>query len=503
MNRLEEADAILKWLAQLYKQNPELQIELDTIYYVLMNYGYEQSDKIKEVERNFDNWQTRFMNNPNISVYRDSRQPSFLQFRNDTVIDKATDVKLYLSIDSDHIYECVNTIFDFISQNNMPTYSKVANRERSDDVVIRLPRMEDAKKVIDFINSNPQITRYARRTNPFLMRQGVVAVAYDKYLSFNKETSQLIKEYLEIKRQRNELDDVNIQKFANFVAYTYEETFNNLNRIDHIIDISGFEEREERFGTKGDLMLNYEQVYSLLLKQLSPNFDLQGFEQFYAKCNDLGTTLSMVKYYNDSIRNKQIMEYNEQRSNAMELINSYVNYCLQNKKMSLEQISLQLNGFANGKVETITRDNNYRSLFMSQVLPKDIFVATKYIEELIEKQKVEAQANSNVTVDQKCEYFLEACIATLRKYDKTQLTVAINQIIHSNNFGFITNDSEHGHKYRVDLKAHYTKEEIITYRDQLIDKLAKELSWTIPLDNDMTRYFADILNAKYSNNRSL
>ena len=49
---------------------------------------------------------------------------------------------------------CVMQIFDFIGQNKFETYSKVSDVIRSDAIVLRMANINDAKKVINFINTN-------------------------------------------------------------------------------------------------------------------------------------------------------------------------------------------------------------------------------------------------------------------------------------------------------------------------------------------------------------
>lgn len=104
-------------------------------------------------------------------------------------------MKIYLSFSKEDVFECVNMIFDYIDQNELSTLSKVADVRRSDEVVLRMSNVEDAKKLLEFINNNEYLSTRAKPVNPFLIKSGVAGLANDRLLSYNETLSFIIAEY--------------------------------------------------------------------------------------------------------------------------------------------------------------------------------------------------------------------------------------------------------------------------------------------------------------------
>lgn len=193
-NRASEMDAFLKWFAKLYNQNQNYPIQKNMLYSYLATYELTEIElQDRNIEENFERWKNHYKDNPNIHVFYTERQPEFLQFQ--SYADKGSHhIKLYFSFTKEHIETCVNTIFSYIASQNMKTFSKVASKLRSDSVVLRITNMEDALKVINYINSTPSLNRYAKPTNPFLFQVGKMGVAYDNYISYNETLSLLLEQ---------------------------------------------------------------------------------------------------------------------------------------------------------------------------------------------------------------------------------------------------------------------------------------------------------------------
>ena len=196
-----------------------MEINRDTIYSHLALYGLTEEDvKNREIDYNFQSWINNFQNDPNLAVYYTERQPGFLQFQNKKSLgDKH--VKLYLSYPADKINYCVNKIFKYVADQDMPTCSKVSKKLRSDSVVLRMANFDDAAKVINYINSDYELTSCAKETNPFSIKHGVVGVAYDDMLSYNTTLSFVMEEYFNYCRRNNVLTNAHNEWFTALINY--------------------------------------------------------------------------------------------------------------------------------------------------------------------------------------------------------------------------------------------------------------------------------------------
>ena len=172
MNNPVEINEFLKYYAKIYKQKPELPILRDTIYHGLMTYGLKEEEKQdNSIKYMFNKWIEHYKNT-NLIVYESELQKRFLQFHSSNGRNSEDYVKIYVTFAKEDIELCVMQIFDFIGQNKFETYSKVSDVIRSDAIVLRMANINDAKKVINFINTNLYLSSKARKTNPFLIKNG-------------------------------------------------------------------------------------------------------------------------------------------------------------------------------------------------------------------------------------------------------------------------------------------------------------------------------------------
>ena len=211
MNNPVEIDEFLKYYAKIYKQNPGLPILRDTIYHGLMTYGLNEEEKQnKSIKYMFANWMEHYKNT-NLIVYESELQKRFLQFHSSNGRNYEDYVKIYVTFAKEDMESCVMHIFDFINQNKFETYSKVSDVIRSDAIVLRMANINDAKKVINFINTNSYLSSKARKTNPFLIKNGVVGLASDRNLSYNSTIAFLITKYY---KSVSNYDNVNYENLA-------------------------------------------------------------------------------------------------------------------------------------------------------------------------------------------------------------------------------------------------------------------------------------------------
>ena len=249
MDRFQEIEKLLFYFRDYYSQNPNEEIDSFDIYSKLCLYGLENDPSFDINDSNsryitdlWDSWMFFFQNNPGIRVEHFEQQELFLQFYNKgNVKDISNCYKLYLSFPKDKMEACVKDVFSFIAANNMVNCSKTANKTRSDSVVLRIYNTDDAIKVINYINSNPNLYSNALPTNPFLQRYGVVGMGYDYTMSYNSVVSSLIAKYISDKKTTNSFETISFNDFKNYIDTLYLNLLNGVDLEDTIYNIIGNE----------------------------------------------------------------------------------------------------------------------------------------------------------------------------------------------------------------------------------------------------------------------
>lgn len=446
MNRCEEMSSFLNFLAKMYEQNPTLEVNEKTIYSLLCNYGLEEEElKDKDISFMRERWITHFQNDFNLHCFVSPSQPYFLQFHNARNLgDKH--VKLYLSYPKEKMEECVNKIFDYIALHNMATVSKVARVIRSDAIVIRLDKLTDAKKVIQFINKDKMLTEYAKPTNPFVVRCGVVGVAYDDCLSFNCTLSFLLKKYFSECRKNQTLAKVSLEDFSLFSQKLYQTIFYTPHGIQEFVKEQEVQKNVSRFAfaSIGRLLLNYEQVLTLISKSLNPDMTIEDFATLHTSFKK--DNQELIDYYNDLFTNQVEQKKDEKK----QLLDEYI--CYAKTKYGIEDTIAHLNIYLNGNLAAITRDKNFRYRFQTDLPPAVLLKITNndvanYIKNYF-----------NMYIEKPTDWytcFLNACLATYLKYGYGQLKQAITSGLEGD-YRYFTNTQEN---YRKKFSMYLKKEE--------------------------------------------
>ena len=159
---------------------------------------------------------------------------------------KLDDKKINIVIKLNGEYPVDIDIDENNNQNNFATYSKVSDVVRSDSVVLRMVNPDEANKVINFINNDPYLSSKARKTNPFLMKSGVVGIASDKKLSYNSTLAYLITKYF---KETANYDNVGYNDFKRFSQKYFNDVFINQTKLEDFIYDEDF-----------DILKNYSQV---------------------------------------------------------------------------------------------------------------------------------------------------------------------------------------------------------------------------------------------------
>lgn len=443
-SRVVQMEEFLKYHAKLYKQNPGLEIKRETIYSDLMNYELQKDEVGQSLAKYFDDWQYRFRGRK-LNVFYSFQQPRFLQFHYDAY-EKKDHVKIYLSFSKEDVFECVNMIFDYIDQNEFSTLSKVADVRRSDEVVLRMSNVEDAKKLLEFINNNEYLSTRAKPVNPFLIKSGVAGLANDRLLSYNETLSFIIAEYF---KKVEDYDKVSLLDFRRFVVNYYNNVFASGSEYENFCNSSIFLEYSDSYSRISDRMANFYQVFRTLIMSLDSKTKLEDFFNHVSMCQDNNRFYKLSEYFSN-MQDKSLNKSNESIDKEA-LLKEYIVYA--SKKYGAANVIVYINSYLDGNVNAITRDNNYRDLFVENLTPNDIFRITNndvkgYINKLFNIKE-----NNN---DEIVSLFVRAIYETQAKYGAAQACHAIRMISY-NNLSYITNSNGN---YR-DKLSEYSYDELV------------------------------------------
>ena len=158
-SKRKEMQEFLDFIYTITIQNPNVNINFGAIYNQLIFRGLSPNEKTENgvginTRQFFDRWKERFASRRNVSAFCDEKNfEEWFQFVNGNVREGEF-IKLYIPINTPHLYEGVNQLFDFIASENIEHESKVGEIARIDNVIVRLRKGDktSAQKIIDFIN---------------------------------------------------------------------------------------------------------------------------------------------------------------------------------------------------------------------------------------------------------------------------------------------------------------------------------------------------------------
>lgn len=291
-NRIEE---FLKMLSRITFENPEDSLNENIVYSFLIDLGVQDKtlnkDELSEkcfanecrenqINYLFSYWINKFYHKKNTKCFVDFNWDYFCQFISSDVyygrkgdIRESTHIKLYIPLDSKHIKDGANMIFDFLDQNNISHLSKIGSVIRFDDIVIRVFNESDARKIIKYINSNSYINEGLIKPNPFLYSENGIALAFDGELSCNSCLATIICEYIKNKKVSNGYNSskpITFNDFYDFMLYMYVEIFNKDNKGKYTTDIF-FEDYSEK--KKSDL----QGIFKTLLYCKENDYDISTY----------------------------------------------------------------------------------------------------------------------------------------------------------------------------------------------------------------------------------
>lgn len=355
-NRIEEIDLFLKRMANIYAINPNHDIYASLGSYDFNDFELTDSD----VSSLFGLWQQHFKSKHHITT--GFRRYDFLSFESSNFNDHSC-VKMYLSFPKTNIKQAVIKIFDYIDKKKIVTCSKVANCLRSDGVVLRVSNVSDANLIMNYVNNDKKLSSWMKRTNPFVSRNGSIGVAYDEELSYNSFVADIIRTYLIMRRNENNLIRVSYNDFVSYVKAYYRETFQSLSGIKKLLNTSDFKKNYHRISgyncnyAEENLILNYEKVCTMLMQSLDCNKNIDDYLKLIASFQDKERDYQMTSYYGTIINSEKQKEI---LATLKKILDDYIRY-LDSKNIDAKRTLKEF--FKRGDYNLITREHSFRSLF--------------------------------------------------------------------------------------------------------------------------------------------
>ena len=226
MSKRNEQELFLSYIRDIYLANPYLEINDDTIYNELSHF-YEENGIRKRIGNNglllnvqqslARKFGSKFSSGGYFWFYENRKNFGDTDYYNKLY----NAIKLYISVDAENLYDVTTKIIEYIQKENILTQTKVAKNMRNDVLVVRVSNGEEAKKVIDFVNSLNYKSNI--KPNPFALSSGKASITRDGSLSYNGTVCNMITNYLRDCRFRNKMDSANIDGLYKYVNDTIKK----------------------------------------------------------------------------------------------------------------------------------------------------------------------------------------------------------------------------------------------------------------------------------------
>ncbi len=397
MTKKDKQNKFLKYLAQIYLENPNLTISDATIYHELVHFdfGSKQNAHIKnnslvsiqvKLNNEFQGKSCHCFNNNYFWVIenrRDLNDSGFYRLMENSI-------KLYIPIDSENFYHIASQLFTFMLEKNIIMQSKVAKVMRNDALVVRISSSKEAEDVINYLESLNYKSKV--ETNPFLVNDNnsQVSLARDGHISYNTALTKLIREYLKNKQKSHNLNDISAKEFANFIIEKINLSFQDKEIFANTYDLRTAKEFKDFLSTSNLISQN---ILTPLNKEQLFNYHYDYQEKESPHLLSLTTEEQkllyiinkMCSYYSISEVHMRILEYiskeNVNYFTRRDGIRALVNYYFPPYKIKTMLKDMSWNAFLSASLTTMQK-YDYNQLLYA-------------IDNLLKEEKIDGFTNQN------------------------------------------------------------------------------------------------------------
>ena len=398
MTKQDERNLFLKYLADVYLQNPNLPINKATIYGELKTFNVVGNTRTLISKENLAPVQValnnKYKNNENaVSFTFNNGYFWAIENRNNkddkTFYDEMENsIKLYIAVEPENLYQISSALFDFMFKENITMQSKVSKEMRSDVLVCRISKKEDVNKINKFLNEELNY-KSSIKPNPFILSDRNMSLALDGHLSYNMVLATFIELYLEVKREKNELDNVNDIELGLFI----DETIKNINNNKDLLDRFKVNDSQK--------FVDLIRISNILKDNINNNLSINKLYK-YQKVKDSDKIENITQTFND-----------EDKEKILYVINRLTYY------YSLDEVHERIMKYIeSGNINQFTRRDNIRKI-----------VAENYTPLIM----------NSILKEMGWSALLDVSNETYQKYGYEQLVYAVDKLINENKIDSFTN----------------------------------------------------------------
>ena len=333
-----------------------------------------------------------------------------------SILEKTNNIKIYLSLEQDKIYEISSKIIEYMYKKKVPSLYTIQNYYNDKVVSISFISIEDLEAVTNYIKTRLKLTN--------------VSIGIDGIMSYNSVLSKLIERYM---KEIDSYDNVNIDSFSNFIE-------------DNILSIN--KRRKE---------------YLILLYDLDSN----------EKYNDFIILSNIIKdnAYNE-LSLEKLQKYQKKMCSKKEKIFTEDELININKLAVRQLLDVILEVYDNDENINNTIDELHKNIlsFLKEedynYLPKE-----KNIRSII-KEKITYDNFRDHIMRLGTEALFKVCVDTKMKYGDVQLKRALKEAEETGNISSFTNMNGARSELGIVLPKEILKELVKTsYEEHITDSL--------------------------------
>lgn len=318
MDKIKLQEEYFEKVKELFKKHSDLPEDkfYNYVYTELIRLNISNYDKTTLLSYEFTDWSRDFKDSKNIRAFYDMHHETFYQFKNryDELKTK-TAIKLYIPMDTDHIYEGVKQLFTYIDNEDIPNASKIRNKITMDNVVIRVNTIEEAEKIINYVNNNEYIKEGLIEPNPFLISKDNIGMALDgNTTSYNGVLSRYITEY--IYKNKDNIDNINISNFKDYLELISKDNMGIKAEEEKIIQLAlkSVNDNSNNYDNFKDHVKRVKTIYDIDRKEILDNalrvlIDKYGSKQAEDSLREYIKTGNINKFSRDENTRQEIVDY--------------------------------------------------------------------------------------------------------------------------------------------------------------------------------------------------
>ena len=280
---LTRVNSFFHFLRDILKENPDISFSQDTFYEWItkLDVSGDEYDKNIAEEGWFNEWQKTFLKNnrtnKNIINY-------FCRFgnREKDVMAINNPLKIYIPIDYKHLKISFEKIINFLNDNNIAYQSKVAKEIRIDNIVVRVSNINDAKAIVEYVNNDEYIKEGLRKPSPFCFNYKGIAFTLDANMSYHSVLVKYIYDYINEKKDNNNLDSIDCTDFYNYVSEIYTNEYEKFTDFSKI-KLASFNKNVSYERN----ILTDKQITKLIISANKDNFGEKDFFEMFSEYNNI------------------------------------------------------------------------------------------------------------------------------------------------------------------------------------------------------------------------